>query len=478
MARNGKFTPRLTSFEAWALALGGIVGWGAFVMPGTTFLDTAGPLGTAIAFIIAALIMVIIALNLHFMVNRYPVAGGAYVFANEEFGHTHGYICGWFLILAYLAIIPQNATALALISRDLMGNVLELGPSYNLAGYDTYLTELVLTIVVLVIIARVAMRSTRATGILQAVFAVCIVAGVAIIAIAVWSSPIATPQHLEPAFPPDASPLLGIIGVLAVAPWAFVGFDTVTQIGEDAAFSMKRAGGIMILAIVMGAIIYITLSVTAISVLPAGYTYWVDYIKDLPNLDGLKSMPVFNAVHMTMGQRGLIVLDIATMGAIMASVTGFTLAVSRLAFAMARGGALPSWFGKVHPEYNTPTNALRAVLGLSIALALLGRSVLGWIIDMSSIGATIAFLYASLATAKQAKIEGKGLWRTTGVFGAVIAAVFIVLLLVPLPMFNSVLDMGSYVLLLAWIVLGINFFTPDYQSNTTALPDMPTDFDE
>ena len=38
----------LTPAGAWALAFGCAVGWGAFVMPGNTFLPIAGPVGTAL----------------------------------------------------------------------------------------------------------------------------------------------------------------------------------------------------------------------------------------------------------------------------------------------------------------------------------------------------------------------------------------------------------------------------------------------
>ena len=38
----------LSTFAVWGLSFGYAVGWGAFVMPGTTFLPAAGPLGTAL----------------------------------------------------------------------------------------------------------------------------------------------------------------------------------------------------------------------------------------------------------------------------------------------------------------------------------------------------------------------------------------------------------------------------------------------
>ena len=54
---------KLSPLNVWALALGSIIGWGAFVMPANTFLPNAGPLGTAIAMAAGALSMVVIARN-------------------------------------------------------------------------------------------------------------------------------------------------------------------------------------------------------------------------------------------------------------------------------------------------------------------------------------------------------------------------------------------------------------------------------
>ena len=478
MAMNAKLTPKLSAFELWSLAFGGIVGWGAFVMPGNLFLPTAGPVGSAIAFAIAAGIMTVIALNFHFMMNRRPVAGGAFIYAQDAFGRTHGYICGWFLALAYLAIIPQNATALALISRNLLGSFLEVGPSYSLAGYDTYLTEILLTAAVLCLLMYLAVRSTKTLGVALAVFASCIVIGCAVIVICVATSPVAAQTSIGPAFNPEMPPLLGILGVLVVAPWAFVGFDAVTQMSEDISFSPSKAGAIMVASIVVGTLVYIGLNFSAIAVLPPGYADWHAYIADLPNLSGLEALPVFYAVSQTMGATGFAVLVFATVGATLSGVVAFTFAISRLLYAMAREEALPAWFGELHPRYGTPHQAILVVLLASLAMILLGRVVLGWIIDMSSIGATIAFLYTSAATFKLAKSEGKALWQLAGVFGAVVSVVFGLLLLIPIASINSTLALGSYVLLITWIVLGINFYTPTYPSSPIDIPELPDDFDE
>ena len=39
----------LSPLDVWAIAFGCIIGWGAFMMPGSTFLPVAGPMGTVIS---------------------------------------------------------------------------------------------------------------------------------------------------------------------------------------------------------------------------------------------------------------------------------------------------------------------------------------------------------------------------------------------------------------------------------------------
>ena len=43
---------KFSILSAWALSFGCAVGWGAFVMPATTLLPIAGPLGTVIAIVL------------------------------------------------------------------------------------------------------------------------------------------------------------------------------------------------------------------------------------------------------------------------------------------------------------------------------------------------------------------------------------------------------------------------------------------
>ena len=122
--------------EVLALALGAIVGWGCFMLPGITFLPNAGPLGTIIAFFIGAFFQCIVALGYSFLIKPYPVAGGAFVYAYAGFGSKGAFICGWALVLSYVCVIAANATAIILLA-------LFLGSPIILSEYSSRLKRVV-----------------------------------------------------------------------------------------------------------------------------------------------------------------------------------------------------------------------------------------------------------------------------------------------------------------------------------------------
>ena len=76
----------LSPADVWAMAFGCMVGWGAFVMPGTTFLPVAGPAGTLIALATGTLIMLMIGMNFSFLMARSPGTGGVYSYTKNAFG--------------------------------------------------------------------------------------------------------------------------------------------------------------------------------------------------------------------------------------------------------------------------------------------------------------------------------------------------------------------------------------------------------
>ena len=143
---NKRLVRSLTPLNVWSLAFGCVIGWSAFVMPGALFLRNAGPMGTLIAMELAAMVMLIIAYNYSYMIHKFPMTGGEFIYAKMAFGEHHGFMCAWFLSLSYLSVIPLNATALNLIMRAVFGNAFQFGFHYTVAGYDVYFGEMLLAI--------------------------------------------------------------------------------------------------------------------------------------------------------------------------------------------------------------------------------------------------------------------------------------------------------------------------------------------
>lgn len=463
MEKEVRLERKLSPINVWALALGCIIGWGAFVMPGNTFLGKAGPLGTAIAMGIACVIMIIIAYNYNYMIKKYPVAGGEFTYTQNAFGSNHGFICSWFLGLSYLCIVPLNATALALIGRNLMDNIFQVGFHYNVAGYDIYLGEVLLAIVALVLFAFLSIRGVKFTGVFQTILVFALVGGVGLVAIAALFSDKASFANLSPAFYESATmtsgaKIGGILAVVAVAPWAFVGFDTIPQSAEEFKFSPAKTKRIMAISIIFGAAVYVVLNTVTAMVVPEGYGSWVEYIDDLPNLSGLISLPTFYAAKTLLGTAGVVFLGIAVLAAILSGICGFYMATSRLLYSMAKENVIPAWFGKLHEKYKTPANAIIFIMIIAMIAPFFGRTALGWVVDMSSLGAAIGYGYTSIAALKFAREEKNGGIQFTGILGTIFAILFVVLLLVPIKMFGCSLGTESYICLIVWVILGAIFY--------------------
>ena len=130
-------------------------------------------------------------------------------------------MCAWFLGLSYLAIVPLNATALALIGRNLFPNLTQWGYLYSVEGYSIYAGEILLAIIALALFAVFSIGGVSVAGKFQTVLALSLVGCVFLLAIAALFSPHASASHLAPAFTTDAtgkSSLGGILAVVAVAP--------------------------------------------------------------------------------------------------------------------------------------------------------------------------------------------------------------------------------------------------------------------
>ena len=299
---------------------------------------------------------------------------------------------------------------------------------------------------------------------IQTVMAVVLVAGVAICAAAALSG--GRGWRITPYYAENGKGYLGqIISIVVLAPWAFVGFESVSNSTQGFKFSPKRSIWIMLLALVAGAACYVLLAFIASAVLPEGYENWSAYIADLGNLDGLAGLPVFYAVGTTMGKGGLALLGVTVTAAIITGLVGNCIAASRLMYSMTQDGILPEWFGRLDKNSN-PRNAILFLMLISLPVPFAGRAAIGWIVDVNTIGALIAYAYTSAAAFKLARQEGKRGVAAAGLAGGVISALFFLYFLVPNIWTVGALSSESYLILILWSVLGFAFFRWVFRRDT------------
>lgn len=450
---------RLSPLAVWALSFGCSVGWGAFVMPGTTFLPLAGPLGTALGMAVGALIMLVIGVNYHILMNRYPEAGGTFSYTKYGFGFDHGFLASWFLVLVYLAILWANATAIPLICRGLFGPLLQFGFHYTVAGYEVWGGELLVTLLTLLVIGLCCYGGGKAASWLQIALAVLLFLGVLAAAAAVLlpSQTDAAPE-LRPLFAPARRPGAGIAFIACLSPWAFAGFESISNSAEEFRFSPKKSLGIMVAALFAAALAYILLALIAAARSPEGFGTWEDYVSALDSQEGLKALPVFYNVHRAAGTPGLVILGAATAAGILTGFLGTLTAASRLTYALARDGLLPRPLAALN-RGGVPGKAVVLLLLISLPIIFLGRSAIGWVIDVNTIGVSIAYVYTSAAALHLSRQEKHAGGTVFGILGIAFSGFFLLYFLIPHGRnAMSSLPTESYLMLMAWSVLGFVVF--------------------
>lgn len=453
---KGKLEKSLSPMQVFSLAFGSIVGWGAFVMPGTKFLPQAGPLGTIIGMTLAGVIMFMIAINYSYMIRHIPSSGGEFIFASRIFGKLHGFICAWFLSLSYLAIVPLNATALSLVCNSIFPNLFKFGRMYSITNYQIYGGEILISVIALLFFAYVSVRGVKNTGVVQSILSVTLFLGILIVVCTACFK--ATDVMEIPFFHSDVSPIYGIVSVIAIAPWAFVGFDTIPQAVEEFNFSISKTLFLMGVAIFFGAFAYSSLTLLTALIYPVRYDSWVEYICALASLQGIESLPTFYAAYTVLGSWGLCILLISVISAICTGILGFYMATSRLLYSMGYNGVLPKWFSVLHEEYHTPYHAILFILIVSVLAPFFGREVLLWVVDMSAIGAAIGYGYTSAASYFVAKKNSDTRYIIFGAFGIALSVLFAVLLLIPIDGYSAGMSQESFICLFIWIILGVIFF--------------------
>ena len=456
-------TKFLTPLQVWALSFCCCIGWGSFIMPGTTFLPFAGPVGTIIAMTAGAIVMIIIAANYHYMINKFPDEGGVFSYTKKILGYDHALLCAWALWLTYISIIWANATAFVLVGRNLVGDIMQFGFHYVLFGYDIYFGEVVLTLAVLFIFGLLDIHKKIFAVKLNLLMTIFFLACGIIFAATGFSE--GGLESFYPEFSMKKSEFEGIFGIVALSPWAFVGFEVVSHLAAEFKFSPKKSFSLMTWAIIAAAIFYIAMTILATTAIPPQFAHWADYLRNIHKLHGLDSVPAFYGVYKLFGDTGIILMALTVLTAISTSLLGLYMGASRLVFATAEDNIISTWFSKLNSE-GVPGNVIIFIMIVSISVPFVGRNMISWVVDATTVGATIVYGYTSACTYITAKKASRRIFKFTGIAGVIISAVFALFLLFPNFWASDILATESYFVLVAWSAFGFILFQNVFERDT------------
>ena len=314
------------------------VGAGIYVLIGAV----AGHAGAYApwAFVLAGLVMAFTVASYAELSTRFPVSAGeaAYVRA------------------AFQSRLLSTLTGLLTI---VIGVIASAAVTLGSAGYIAQFVDLprsLIVVVVVVVLGAVAAWGILESVLLASVFTLIEVGGLFVIIAAAIHADLPIAGALVQPLPFDAGALSGIAFASLLAFFAFIGFEDLANVVEEAKVPHRDIPRAMVLTLVISTILYVAVAATAISAVS------VERLAASP-------APLSLVFHEVAGVSPATISAIAIVATLNTILAQMTMA-ARVIYGMARQGDLPGITGHVHPRTATPLVATALIVASVIALAL------------------------------------------------------------------------------------------------------------
>ncbi|MCM3398312.1 MULTISPECIES: APC family permease [Oceanobacillus] len=427
--------------DVLTLAFGAMIGWGWVVTAGL-WITGAGSLGAILAFAIGGLMVIFVGLTYAELASALPLAGGEHVYSFKAMGRMASFITTWAIILGYVSVVAFEAVALPTVFEYLIPNYSQ-GYLYTIAEWDVTLTWAGVGILGSILIAWVNYRGIKfSTSIMFILTLLIIIAGILLIT---GSTIGGSTQNMEPLFD---NGMAGLLTVLIMTPFMFVGFDVIPQSAEEINLPQKRIGQLLIFSVVLAIVWYVSV------------IFGVSRILTPAELNE-STLVTADAMGKAFGGSQMMsnILVLGGIGGILTSWIGFYVGGSRAIYALANAGMLPKSLGELHPRYKTPHKAILLIAFLSTAAPLLGRPALVWFVDAGGLGLVVAWLMVAISfiILRKKDPEMKRPFKlpggtTLGWVAAVMAGGIATLYMPGMP---SALGGPEWIIIGVWSVLGI-----------------------
>jgi amino acid transporter len=332
-------------YDVISLVIGTIVGADIYIAASFG----AGLLGpfSVVAWVIAGLMAIIIALCFAECSSLVPQVGGPYAYAKRAFGDFTGFLAGWSLLIASWSAIAVFPLAFVAYLDFFIPNM-----SQSL--------QIIIKILFVLFLTVVNYFGVRQAGKANDILTILKIAPILLLTIAGIVYFIIKPSLLISNFTP-ITPLgfTGLGSAIVLIFWAYVGFELVT-VPSDEIINSKRTIPLAI-GIGMGiiALFYVLTNFVILGLVP-----WTQL--------STSTAPLALAGYALMGTIGAAFLTVGALLSISGSDEAGILSAARIPYAMAADGLLPKFFAKIHPKYGTPYVALIIQNTVTLIAAIFG----------------------------------------------------------------------------------------------------------
>ncbi len=343
------------------IVINSMIGAGIFVLPAKAF----GLIGTysLIAFVVCAVVVVLIILCFVEVASRFTETGGPYIYAREAFGPAVGFQVGWMQWLARISAYATNCNLLVVYLSFFWPGA---GSGLRRASVITMLT-LALTVINYIGVRNAAITSNVFTVAKLLPLLLFIATGLFFL----------TPANLQFGdYPPYGSFSTAVLLLI----YAFTGFENAGVPAGEIVKPRRNLPIAIMIAMALVVVVYLLIQLVCVGT--------------LPNL-GKTERPLADAAFMFLGPAGASVIAAGAIMSVIGNLNVSILSTPRIPFAMAVHRELPGALSAVHERFRTPHIAILVTAALMLALTL--SSSLIYSLTVSTIARLLAYVATCVA---------------------------------------------------------------------------------
>lgn len=345
----------LGAAQAISIVIGVVIGSGIFLVPAEMMQAVGSAKLVYLAWIVGGLFSFFGAVTYAELGKLKPQAGGEYVYIRDAYGPLPGFLCGWTWTVV---VKPVSLAAISTGIVRILGSFPRLS-FLMLQGGRLTTAGMLVAIAFVALVSAVNYVGVRRAGNFQLAFTVLKIvlilgiAGLAFASAGSWS-------HFSQTYSGATGGIGGFFAAISAALWAYDGWSDLNMVAEEVRDPERNLPIALISGLIGIAGLYMLVNAAVQFTLS-------------PAQIAASSAPMSDAAaHSILDGIAAVVVAVATIIALTATLNGVAMSGSRMTFALSRDGDFFRFLSNIHPRFHTPHLAILVQGVLSVCFLLLG----------------------------------------------------------------------------------------------------------